>query len=197
MSKKSLREFYKSAFSRLSEDEVAASSSEAVRLLLSQPFFKDVSSIMCYVSLHDELSTVELIDFLLNGGFRVSVPLITEDRGMLAVYISSVSQLCSGSFGIMEPVYSSRNVAEKSDIDLAVIPGVCFDKKCGRLGRGAGYYDRFLKDFSGIKVGFCHHSCISDSLVVESHDVPMDFVVTDRCVFSSENSLFSKYIQEQ
>lgn len=179
MCKESVRNFYKNVFSRLSAEEVRRAASVLLRILLRQPFFKDVSSVMCYVSLYDELPTLELIDYLLVRGYRVSVPFVTGDCEMLAVYVSSANQLRRGSFGIMEPEYLPENKAEKSGIDLAVIPGVCFDRSRNRLGRGAGYYDRFLQDFEGIKVGICHHKCLADSLSTESHDIPMDFVVTD------------------
>lgn len=64
--------------------------------------------------------------------------------------------------------------------DLLLIPGMAFDQEGGRLGRGKGFYDRFLSEFKGVKVGICFNEQLVDTVPREDHDVKVDFVVSER-----------------
>lgn len=95
-------------------------------------------------------------------------------------------------FGIREPDVSD---ASWSPVDIsggairgAFIPGLGFDRRLRRLGRGAGFYDRFLKDSRFLKVGVGFAVQITDELPHESHDVELDVLVTDREVIWRMNS---------
>ncbi|MDX2080767.1 MAG: 5-formyltetrahydrofolate cyclo-ligase [Terrimicrobiaceae bacterium] len=81
--------------------------------------------------------------------------------------------LVSGRFGILEP---PPNAAACFEFDIILVPGLAFDRSGGRLGRGAGYYDRFLAKTPGLRVGVC--SAVHPRIPMEEHDVRMDFVVT-------------------
>lgn len=70
--------------------------------------------------------------------------------------------------------------AEVVTPSLLLIPGMAFDKKGGRLGRGKGFYDRFLSEFKGLKVGICFEEQLVDTVPREDHDVSVDFVVSER-----------------
>lgn len=83
-----------------------------------------------------------------------------------------------GAFGIMEPM--GKRFTALSEISLAVIPGVAFDAKGNRLGRGRGYYDRLLPALkkSGVTTsGICFDFQILSSLPCEDHDIPVDFLI--------------------
>ena len=64
--------------------------------------------------------------------------------------------------------------------DIIIVPGLAFDESGNRLGRGGGFYDAYLRNFSGRKVGICKQLQLVDELPVEDHDVKVDFVVTDQ-----------------
>lgn len=187
MDKNFLRNFYKNALNELDEYQLKEDTLCIIRNLLDHPIVKKSKNIMCYVSLNGEISTFFLINYLFLEGKKVSVPLVGDYGQMIPIYISSVFELEKGSFGILEPKYSPDKEAKKDDIDLVIVPGVCFDKNCNRLGKGKGYYDRFLKDFKGIKIGICHHKCLAESLQVESHDIIMDFVITDKGIVTASS----------
>jgi len=89
--------------------------------------------------------------------------------------------LHKGTLGIMEPRPDKARRALSSEIDFVVVPGLLFDKHHRRLGRGAGFYDRFLAklDARVTKVGLAFSFQLVEKVLCEKHDVPMDFVITD------------------
>ncbi len=79
------------------------------------------------------------------------------------------------------PLRSDR--VEVSSLDVMLIPGVAFDRRMQRLGRGRGFYDRALKDFNGLKIGVASVAQISaEELPVDAHDIRMDIIATDKYV---------------
>jgi 5-formyltetrahydrofolate cyclo-ligase len=79
-------------------------------------------------------------------------------------------------FGILEP--KTGKLVDPAEIDFAIIPGVAFDKKGNRLGRGKGFYDRTLHKLTrAIKVGIAYEFQLIDSVPVSEHDIPVDKVI--------------------
>ena len=68
---------------------------------------------------------------------------------------------------------------KKNNIDLIIVPALCCDKNGYRLGYGGGYYDRFLKDYKGIKVVCLPKQLIFDTIYHEVHDIKMDYIITE------------------
>lgn len=87
-------------------------------------------------------------------------------------------KLTAGAFGILEPAHGAAEVAV-GHIDAFVCPGLAFDERGGRLGRGRGFYDRLLaKARPGVpKIGICHGFQMVDETFSEPHDIPMDVVL--------------------
>ena len=83
-----------------------------------------------------------------------------------------------GAFNIQEPVGSTT--VPLSTIDVAIIPGIAFDKNGIRLGRGKGYYDRLLCQCDVLKVGICYDFQLMDKLPSDTHDIPMDIIITPK-----------------
>ena len=105
----------------------------------------------------------------------VLLPRIAGDRLELHV-VRGEEELVEGGFGIFEPAPDAPRAEPKADFIL--VPGLAFDPAGGRLGRGGGFYDRFLAGFQGVKVGVCFPELVVDEIPVEEHDVRMDFVAT-------------------
>ncbi|MDZ7693227.1 MAG: 5-formyltetrahydrofolate cyclo-ligase [Balneolaceae bacterium] len=84
----------------------------------------------------------------------------------------------------MGPPEQNREVAS-AELDLVIVPMVGADLQCNRLGHGKGYYDRFLANVKGMKVGLCYEACIVESLPTESFDVPLDAVVSESRIIKS------------
>lgn len=158
--------------------------SEVIRQkLLSERFFRDAHVVMFYVSAPEEVDTHRMIDEALKSGKRVVVPYcVKQTRDIIASELRDpASELESGVYGIYQPKKSALREIPLGEIDLVIVPGVAFDQKNGRLGRGKGYYDRFLKklDPRTLTVGICFDFQYVNTLPSESHDSPVHKVITN------------------
>jgi len=106
----------------------------------------------------------------------VALPRVQGDRMEMFV-TGSREELVPGAFGVLEPSDSAVPM-EPSAIDVILVPGLAFDRSGGRLGRGKGYYDKYLAGASGLKVGVCFDEQIVGTIPHEAHDRAMDAVVT-------------------
>jgi 5-formyltetrahydrofolate cyclo-ligase len=112
--------------------------------LFKEPVFKKAKRVMFYIALKGEVETKEMIEEAKTLGKIIAVPVCVKNKTSLRpALLDSHAHLKKGPYGVSEPVIS-RYIALK-DLDLVVAPGLAFDKKGNRLGRGKGYYDRFLK----------------------------------------------------
>jgi 5-formyltetrahydrofolate cyclo-ligase len=85
-------------------------------------------------------------------------------------------------FGMEEPE-PNLPVIPSSDVELALVPGLAFDRQGRRLGYGGGYFDRFLRDFTGISVGVIFQALLLDHLPIGEHDVPVKWIVTENGIY--------------
>ena len=87
-------------------------------------------------------------------------------------------ELKPGAFGILEPAFDPKRLGRPEDLGLAVVPGLGFDRRGGRLGRGEGYFDRFLAEAKkAYKVGLAFEFQIVDEVPREAKDVSVDEVI--------------------
>lgn len=151
--------------------------------LLGSEEFKAGSLIMTYVSLPAEVDTHYLNKTALEEGKRVAVPYLDPgDRSMTVVEITSMDRLEKGPFGIYQPKEGLFKKISLKEIDLIVVPAIAYDRKNIRLGRGKGYYDRFLSspELSSSKtIGLAFQFQVLDSLPSDLHDKPVLRVITD------------------
>jgi 5-formyltetrahydrofolate cyclo-ligase len=100
----------------------------------------------------------------------------------LKYYIpNSPMALKPGAYGLVEPDPALAKPVTMAQIHVVLIPGLGFDRKGTRIGRGQGFYDRALQDYSGLKVGLGYSvQLANESFARESHDIPMDVVVTEK-----------------
>jgi len=126
------------------EEERSKKSRLIKEKLFKEPVFKKAKSVMFYIALKGEVETKGMIEAAKNLGKIIAVPVCVKNRASLRpALLEAQAHLKKGPYGVSEPVVS-RYLALK-DLDLVVTPGLAFDKKGNRLGRGKGYYDRFLK----------------------------------------------------
>ena len=143
-----------------------------------KPMLADAKTIVAYYSLPDEVDTHSLIDELLADGKTVYLPKVVSDEDMVLCRYTGVESLKEGAFGIMEPVGAQTSADEV--IDVVLVPGMAFDGDGNRLGRGKGYYDRFLKSLSYPRpqlIGVCFDFQKADVVPTEPTDVKVDVVV--------------------
>lgn len=151
---------------------------EIFEKLKSDELFQNAKCIFCYVSYGSEPDTEKILEEILSLGKTLCVPKCIDNSGeMIATEIKSLEELVSGMYGIKEA--SVPCPFDKEKIDLAIVPGLSFDKMGYRLGYGKGYYDRFLKNTNIKTIGICYRELLSDSLPKEENDVKIDKVITN------------------
>ena len=141
---------------------------------------RDAHVVMAYYALPDEVCTHQLIDDLLAEGKTVLLPKVLDDETMELRRYTGPDSLYEGAFHIMEPV--GESFTDYQQIDVALIPGMAFDAQGHRLGRGKGYYDRFLSQFlapdSQLRtIGVCFDFQKVEEVPVEANDIPVDEVI--------------------
>ena len=145
-------------------------------------FLMLMDNIVAYYSLPDEVCTHELLDELVAAGKTVYLPKVVSDTEMVLCQYTGHDSLQKGAFGIMEPTGAVLPKDKYDDIKVVLVPGVAFDKENRRLGRGKGYYDRFLSSFSqprsAVFYGVCFDFQRVDAIPAEAHDVCMDGLIS-------------------
>ncbi len=104
--------------------------------------FKKAKTVMFYISLVGEVDTKKMIKEAHNLGKIILVP-VCCNRNIMACMLDTKAKLKKGPYGVWEPV--NRKPVSLKNPGLVVVPGLAFDKRGNRLGRGKGYYDRFLR----------------------------------------------------
>ena len=181
MDKSQLRQELQKCLISIPVEERKEKSRRACRNLIATREFQNASAIMMYLSLPHELDTSEAILCAWQLGKTVVVPKVSwQQRHMIPVKISSLETGFSEEVGgLRNPITGAPVPFE--DIDLVVAPGLGFDRKGNRLGRGGSYYDRFFanKGLKAPKCGFAFAEQLIESVPVTDNDVPVDFLVTD------------------
>ena len=135
--------------------------------------YNNADQILVYLALKDEVDLTCIIN-----NKEVLVPYLDND-----MYFTKYSaNLVKGMYNIEEPeVRISETIKANA---IAFIPGLAFDKNFNRMGRGKGYYDKFLVNKDIIKVGVIHSSLLFDSIPAEEHDIKMDYILTEKGILS-------------
>jgi 5-formyltetrahydrofolate cyclo-ligase len=111
--------------------------------LLGTSVFKKAKTVMFYIAFDGEVDTQDMIKKAHALGKIIAVPVCRKNRQMVPCILNDRTKLVRGLYGTSEPAV--KKPVNLEDIDLIIVPGVAFDKEGGRLGRGKGCYDRFLK----------------------------------------------------
>jgi len=169
----------------------AEASRHACDRLAADSRFVGASSVMLYMPLRSELDVTPLAQVALRQGKRVSVPRTDTAHGTLTpVGIASIdsASMPEDAMGVRTPA-SGPEVAPES-LDLVVVPGVAFDRTGHRLGRGAGYYDRFLSRLSArtATAGICFDEQLIDAVPHGDHDRTVDCVFTPSHTISASRT---------
>ena len=140
-------------------------------------------SVLVYCAKSPEVETSWFIDHLIEEKRDIIVPIIEKDTVSLRLsYILSRNVLVPGTFHVPEPLGNEIR-ASASDVTCAVIPMLGYDRFGGRIGYGAGYYDRFLSEHPNIKkIGIAFSIQEIPSIPVQEHDIRMDVIITEKGV---------------
>ena len=176
--KSELRRFIRAQKKRHTAAQLAAMSEEICSRVLASAWWQEASTPLLYYPLADEVDVRPLIREAYDRGKQVLLPVCRGDELELRLYEGEAS-LARGAFGIMEPTGRLFAPEHYSDIQLAVIPGMAFDRAGHRLGRGKGYYDRLLPKLTAARLqGICFPFQLLDEVPADAHDIPVHAVTT-------------------
>ncbi len=172
--KKELRAQMRRRNRSLAADERVAASESIFRRVEVLPAFAAARTVALYCSLPDEPDTVGVLERW-SAVKKIYLPRVGGDTMCFCEY--GPDEMCAGAFGITEPSAGAR-ACDPAAIDLIIVPGVAFTAAGARMGRGRGYYDKYLSqpNVRAVKVGVCFAHQIVADLPMEPHDVAMDFV---------------------
>lgn len=179
MDKKELRRYIREQKRHFTPQQLGEMSLRIMSSLLSHSQVQKADSVLMYHSLPDEVDTHSALDQLLAMGKKVLLPKVVSDTEMtIHEYTGKDSLQPSEPYGILEPTTPELSIIN-CQLSIAVVPGMAFDRQGHRLGRGKGYYDRFLSQIPNIyKIGVCFPFQMLESIPSESTDVVMDEVIT-------------------
>ena len=182
MEKRDIRRQVRERFKTLSEEQKRLKSSDVIEQL--RQFFaqRQVSVVALFSPLPDEVQIGEFVEEMASkGDFRVVLPRVIDDgsNSKMEFFDYRTNSMQVGSYGILEP--QSGEPCDVSEIDVMIVPGVAFGRDGARLGRGKGFYDRYLarKGFRAECVGVCLDFQLFDTLPMEPHDRVMDCVISN------------------
>jgi len=182
--KKDLRQRLRKVVSEIPSDEIAAHSVRACHLLFEQPEYLKAEVVMVFLSLSGEMDTSPLVLHCWQKQKRVLAPKVSwNQRRMMPVEIRSLTDdLVVSGMGIREPIAGIPFPIAL--IDLVIVPGLGFDEYGNRLGRGRGFYDRFLAhpDFHGVACGLAFEQQVLPQIPIGPLDRHVHMLVTDTTV---------------
>ncbi|HEY3763280.1 MAG TPA: 5-formyltetrahydrofolate cyclo-ligase [Verrucomicrobiae bacterium] len=179
ITKATLRKQVSAALKQLSPEKRKANSEKIRTRLQEHVSFHQANAILFFAPLPEEVDVWPLLEETVNSGKIVALPCFDADaqvyksRRVKNLHV----EILSGQFGVREPSISCIEMPLE-DLDMVLVPGVAFDLRGNRLGRGKGFYDRLLQNFHGKKIGIAFEEQIVDVVPSESLDVRMNVVLT-------------------
>ncbi len=181
-SKREIRAEIRQKLLRQGKAERREASGRVQEALYGLKEFREAKCLLIYAALPEEVDTLPVIERSLAAGKSVVLPrVLRRPRSLELREIRNLREdLEKGSFGVLEPRASVTRLVRPEEVDCAVVPGIAFDRKGRRLGRGAGYFDRLLAELprQAARVGLAFGFQVVDELPAEFHDEPVDKVLS-------------------
>lgn len=162
---------------QLTPEEKLRRSEAVMRHVEQLPEFRKARVVLMYWSMADEVQTHAFVERW-HREKTVLLPCVDGDDLRLRQYTGPECLVAGEQFGIGEP--TGPEWTDLEAVELIVVPGVAFDLRNNRMGRGRGFYDRLLKSTPrAVKVGVAYGFQLLDEIPVEAFDVPMNLVIHD------------------
>lgn len=187
LNKKQLRKKMIETLQSFSKEEKLEKEQKIHQKLLNFIEENDVNSVGLVLSMPHEMDTWPIIERLKENGVKLYAPKSDYvTKGMNFYEVKEREDLLTDDKGILIP--DDTNELNNSP-ELLIVPGVIFNEKGYRTGYGGGFYDRFLKDFNGLKISALFDEQFGE-VIVESHDMPVDLLITPtKTINAKENRL--------
>ncbi len=164
-----------------SSDEKKISDDLILNYFLNSTILDTTQKVLTYVSFRSEVDTIGLINYVLDRKLILAVPRCGTFGKMDFFRIDSLNDLIPSRYGIPEPADNPLRCITEFENTVCIVPGLAFDISGKRMGYGGGYYDRFLSAHPEIiTVGLCYNLLLSESVPSESHDISVDYIITEK-----------------
>jgi 5-formyltetrahydrofolate cyclo-ligase len=188
--KSEVRDAFRAARRALTPEVRKRANKSVLHLLQASTVVAKAKTVLIYAATEVEVQLDDLIGPLTRAGKRVAVPRMTKTPGVMTLWAIKHSDALvklSGS-NVRTPDITRAVPIEPKDVDVVLVPGVAFTATLGRLGQGAGYYDRLLPRLrpEAKKIGVAFDIQIAEDLPLDLHDVSMDAVVTEARVYGDK-----------
>jgi len=169
----------------LSEKERIAASEKIADRFFKTKEYRNAKNIFIFYPFRSEIDTTIIIKKAVSDGKRIILPKVAGEKLKLFFIDKASKQLKPGAYGIMEPCEDKCKQAKISQINLAVIPGICFDRNCNRLGYGRGFYDKIIPQLpvKTKRIALCFHIQMIKKVPVERHDSKVDKIITEENIY--------------
>lgn len=186
MDKDAIRREARRFLRALPSEERMEANVRIARRVWTLPEIASAETLLLFADLPEEVATDAIAAEALARGIRLVYPrVVPETRTLTLHVVSGLDELRTGQYGIREPDPELAPTVDHPDIDAALVPGLAWDRHGGRLGRGAGYYDRLFagEAWRGFRCGIFFAFQEVERIPAEPWDVPLQAVVTDREVW--------------
>jgi 5-formyltetrahydrofolate cyclo-ligase len=182
--KDDIRRNIEKALALFSDKEIEDKTQRIEKRLFEFANFLEANIVLLYINSHCEVNSLEIIKRCLNYKKIVILPAFVPTKyEMKLLKIDNLdTDLTLGPRNILEPDPNQCNVVPIECIDIAIIPGVAFDEKGGRIGSGDGYYDRLIPKLpiTTRKVALTFEDQIVSQIQMEAHDRHVDIIITEK-----------------
>ena len=189
--KRTARRHFLDLRASLTAEHVSKQSRDLCGVLLSLPEFRNADTVLLFSPTRNEPDLSLAAKAALDMGKAVAYPISLTDTYTLSFHsVGALSELTVGTYGIPEPPASAM-APMLSPASVCIVPALAYDRRGYRLGYGKGYYDRFLSEFCGISIGVAMDGFICDALPYDTHDIPLDVLITKTGVIYTNEASFS------
>ena len=193
--RKALRTSLRQARQAISPAQQKAAADNLFKLLVNQDFFRTAQRVAFYHPADGEIDPGLLLELALSEGKSCFLPVLSKDNPDSVSFspYEANTELIENQYGILEPVCSGITVPP-TNLDVVFVPLVGFSADCSRLGMGKGYYDRSFgfkisrQHSNPLLVGLAHESQLVDSIPLQSWDVRLDAIATDKKIYRPDTA---------
>jgi 5-formyltetrahydrofolate cyclo-ligase len=180
MDKKHLRTLIKQRLAEMHEETYRLYSREIHQQLFSLHSWQTAKTIAVTISNGREVDTTNIIERAWQDKKRIVVPKCDPKTNTMEFRrIISFDQLERVFFGLLEPKVLETEKVSPHQIDLMIIPGICYDRSGYRIGYGGGYFDRYLTHYKNNTLSLAFSTQIVDKVPTEPHDLPVSTIITE------------------
>ena len=189
--KQNLRKLIQDKRNAIPAEERNNKSRKAAEKFFFTKDYVEAVNILLYFPFRSEIDTTIIIRKALRDRKKIILPRVWH-KNLDLYYIENYEhQLKKGSYGIMEPVPELCEPAEVSEMDLVIVPGVCFDKNFNRLGYGGGFYDKLLPLLNNNvkKIALCFEMQMLPEIPISNYDIKVDEIITESNIYGAKTNI--------